>query len=146
MPGGALVTRPLPLLLTMSVNESRAKVAVQVRSLDIVTDTLVNALVQPAPLQSVNDDPGLVCATSVTTVFASSCTGPAAVQPTPQPISPGGLVTIVPAPSPTFWTVSPRSVPVALTTVTSWRRSAVSSNGPPVTRSRTVYVPGLWNA
>src|SRR5262245_17148781 len=138
MPAGALVTRPLPVRLTARVNESRAKVAVQVRSVDMVTGTLADALVQPAPLHPVKDDPGLACATSVTTVLASSCTGPAVVQPTPQPISPGGLVAIVPLPSPALPTESPWSVPAGATTATSCRRSAVASKGPPRTCSRTV--------
>ncbi len=101
-PAGALVTVPLPTpaLLTVSVKDCRAKVAVTVCAALIVT-VQVPVPEQPPPLQPEKVEPAAGTAVKVTELPLAYV----AAQVAPQAMPAGALVT-VPLPAPVLLTVS----------------------------------------
>jgi len=123
-PAGALVTVPLPApaLLTVSVKDCKAKVAVTEVAALIVT-VQVPLPVQPPPLQPVKVEPAAGAAVKVTKVPLAN----EAEQVVPQEM-PAGLLVTVPLPVPALETVSARVVvetPVPVTSRWSVSPSAV---------------------
>src|SRR5437773_6450261 len=102
MPAGALVTVPLPApaLLTVSVKDCRAKVAVTVCAAFTVT-VQVAVPEQPPPLQPAKVEPATGAAVKVTEVPLAN----AAAQVAPHATPAGALVTL-PVPAPALLTVS----------------------------------------
>jgi len=123
-PAGALVTVPLPApaLLTVSVKDCKAKVAVTEVATLIVT-VQVPLPVQPPPLQPLKVEPAAGAAVKVTMVPLAN----EAEQVVPQEM-PAGLLVTVPLPVPALETVSARVVvetPVPVTSRWSVSPSAV---------------------
>jgi len=123
-PAGALVTVPLPApaLLTVSVKDCKAKVAVTEVAALIVT-VQVPLPVQPPPLQPLKVEPAAGAAVKVTKVPLVN----EAAQVVPQEM-PAGLLVTVPLPVPALETVSARVVvetPVPVTSRWSVSPSAV---------------------
>src|SRR5262245_240721 len=102
IPAGALATvpDPEPLLLTVSVNDWSAKVAVTLRAALIVTVQVVAVLVQP-PLQPENVEPAACAAVRVTAVPDESD-----IEHVVPQLMPAGELVIVPLPVPALLTVS----------------------------------------
>ncbi len=123
-PAGALVTVPLPApaLLTVSVKDCKAKVAVTEVAALIVT-VQVPLPVQPPPLQPLKLEPAAGAAVKATKVPLVN----EAEQVVPQEM-PAGLLVTVPLPVPVLETVSARVVvetPVPVTSRWSVSPSAV---------------------
>jgi len=123
-PAGALVTVPLPApaLLTVSVKDCKAKVAVTEVAALIVT-VQVPLPEQPPPLQPLKVEPAAGAAVKVTAVPLANETE----QVVPQEM-PAGLLVTVPLPVPALETVSARVVvetPVPVTSRWSVSPSAV---------------------
>jgi hypothetical protein len=118
MPAGALETvpDPEPLLLTVSVNDWSAKVAVTLRAALIVTVQLLAVPEQP-PLQPVKVEPAAGAAVRVTAVPDVN----EVEQVAPQLMPAGELVT-VPLPAPALVTVSAKDdcMKVAVTVVAAF--------------------------
>src|SRR5438034_9287516 len=96
MPGGELVTVPLPVpaLVTVSAKLGRLKVAVTVVAAETVT-THDPVPVHPPPLQPLKIEPAAGVAVSVTAVPLAKL----AAQVAPQGMPPGAIVTVrVPGP------------------------------------------------
>jgi hypothetical protein len=108
MPGGTLVTVPLPLLVTLSRKLAGSKVAVTLRGADIVRLQVDDEPLQ-APLQPAKTEPGSATADSATSVPEAKLS----LQSGPQSMPAGTLVT-VPLPLPARLTSSAK-LPVPIT-------------------------------
>ena len=108
IPGGLLVTLPLPFPLSVTVNANCEELNVAVTlSAALIVTTHDPVPVQPAPLQPANVEPEPAAAVSVTVDPLLKF----ALQVAPQLIPAGALVT-VPVPLPAFVTVKANCVAV----------------------------------
>ncbi len=105
MPGGELLTVPVPAPALVTVSEAVPGGAVNVAvTVWLLLRTTLQAPVplQPPPVQPTKVDPSVVAAVSVTEVPGEKF----AVQVAVQPLMPAGALLTVPLPAPLFTTVS----------------------------------------